>query len=417
MNGVIIMGKPKSKVVDAIVPGPLGQYAPGFRPWLLDKGYAPLTTVPQLQLMAHVSRWLEREGLAVGGLTVSAAGRFLAAHQAAGYQQPKSAAGLRPLLGYLGGLGLLPPEPQGPLPDAAATLIAEFREYLRAERGLAPMTVAAYSSRAARFLASYAPDGDPSVIMPGDVTSAVLADASRLSAGAGQHLACALRSFLRYCHVRGLVAADVSAAAMAVTGRRTSMLPRGLEPGQVDALLAACDRGEPEGRRDYAVILLLARLGLRAGEAARLRLDDISWRAAEIGIRGKGGQYDVLPLPADAGAAVAAWLRDGRPDVPFREVFNTVIAPTRPLTRESAANIVRRAAVRAGMEPFGAHRLRHTAACAMIGAKVPLAGIAQAMRHRSHGVTAIYARAGLDQLRPLARPWPGTPALPDGQSS
>ena len=211
------------------------------------------------------------------------------------------------------------------------------------------MTVAAYSSRAARFLASYAPDGDPGVIMPGDVTSAVLADASRLSAGAGQHLACALRSFLRYCHVRGLVAADVSAAAMAVTGRRTSMLPRGLEPGQVDALLAACDRGEPEGRRDYAVILLLARLGLRAGEAARLRLDDIGWRAAEIGIRGKGGQYDVLPLPADVGAAIAAWLRDGRPAAPFREVFTTVIAPTRPLTREAAANIVRRAAVRAGM--------------------------------------------------------------------
>src|SRR5439155_7366103 len=114
------------------------------------------------------------------------------------------------------------------------------------------------------------------------------------------------------------------------------------------------------------------------------------------GIRGKGGQFDVLPLPADIGAAIASWLRDGRPAVPFREVFTTVIAPVRPLTRESAANIVRRAAVRAGMPEFGAHRLRHTAACAMIGAKVPLAGIAQAMRHRSHGVTAIYARAGLD---------------------
>jgi integrase/recombinase XerD len=412
-----MMGKPKSRVCNAIVPGPLEQYAPGFRSWLLEQGYAPLTTVPQLQLMAHVSRWLDRERLAVAGLTALEATRFLAAHQAAGFRQPKSTAGLRPLLGYLGGLGLLPPEPPGPLPDAAATLIAEFREYLRAERGLAPMTVAAYSSRAARFLASYAPDGDPGVIMPGDVTSAVLADASRLSAGAGQHLACALRSFLRYCHVRGLVAADVSAAAMAVTGRRTSMLPRGLEPGQVDALLAACDRGEPEGRRDYAVILLLARLGLRAGEAARLRLDDIGWRAAEIGIRGKGGQFDVLPLPADVGAAIAAWLRDGRPAAPFREVFTTVIAPTRPLTREAVANIVRRAAVRAGMPAFGAHRLRHTAACAMIGAKVPLAGIAQAMRHRSHGVTAIYARAGLDRLRPLARPWPGTPAQPEGQSS
>src|SRR5260370_24978983 len=118
------------------------------------------------------------------------------------------------------------------------------------------MTVGAYSSRAARFLARYAPDGDPAVITGGDVTRAVLADASGRSAGAGQHLACALRAFLRYCHVRGLVTADVSAAALSVTGRRSTMLPRGLEPGTVEALLAACDRAGPEGRRGYAVILL-----------------------------------------------------------------------------------------------------------------------------------------------------------------
>jgi len=292
------MGKPKSRVCNAFVPGPLEQYAPGFRAWLLDKGYTPLTTVPQLQLMAHVSRWLEREGLTAAGLTEAQAGRFLAARHAAGGQRPRKPAGLRPLLDYLGGLGVIPPEPPGPPPGAASVLIAEFAEYLRSERGLAPMTVGAYSSRAARFLARYAPDGDPAVIAPADVTAAVLAEASGLSAGAGQHLACALRAFLRYCHVRGLVTADVSAAALGVTGRRTTMLPRGLEPGTIKALLAACDRAEPAGRRDYAVILLLARLGLRAGEAARLRLDDVSWRAGEIGIRGKGGQYDVLPLPA-----------------------------------------------------------------------------------------------------------------------
>jgi integrase/recombinase XerD len=410
------MGKPKTRVEDVAVPGPLAEYAGGFRQRLLEQGYTPLTTVPQLRLMAHASRWLDSEGLEVSSLA-GQAGRFLGANQAAGRQRPRTLAGLRPLLDYLGGLGLLPPEPSAAAPDAASALISAFAEYLRTERGLAPMTVAAYSSRAARFTARCAPDGDPGVITPAGVTAAVLAETSGLSAGAGQHLACALRAFLRYCHVQGLVTADVSAAAMAVTGRRTTMLPRGLEPGQVTALLAACDRGEPAGRRDYAVIILLARLGLRAGEAARLRLDDINWRSAEIGIRGKGGQYDVLPLPADAGAAIAAWLRDGRPAAAFREVFTTVPAPTRPLTREAAANIVRRAAARAGMEPFGAHRLRHTAACAMISAKVPLAGIAQAMRHRSHGVTAIYARAGLDRLRPLARPWPAAPALAEGEAS
>jgi site-specific recombinase XerD len=409
------MGNAKGKVT--IVPGALGQYAPGFREWLLDQGFKPHTAVFHLQLMAHVSKWVDREGLGLSGLTAPAAGRFLAVRRAAGYREPRSAAGLRPLLAYLGGLGLLPAEPPEPPPDAAGALISEFTQYLRAERGLAPMTVAAYSSRAARFVACCAPDGDPGVITPGDVTSAVLAEASGLSAASGQYLACALRSFLRYCHMRGLITADVSAAALGVIVRRASMLPRGLEPGQVAALLAACDRDEPAGRRDYAVIVLLARLGLRAGEAARLRLDDISWRAGEIGIRGKGGQYDVLPLPADAGAATAAWLRDGRPAVSFREVFTTVTAPTRPLTREAVGWIVRRTCVRAGLEPFGPHRLRHSAACAMIGAKVPMAGIAQAMRHRSHGVTAIYARAGIDRLRPLARPWPGTPARPEGEAS
>ncbi len=200
------MGKPKSRVCQAFVPGPLEQYAPGFRAWLLARGYTPLTTVPQLQLMAHVSRWLEREGLTPAGLTGQQADRFLAARRTAG--KPRHPAGMRPLLDYLGGLGVIPPEPPAPPQDAASVLISEFAEYLRTERGLAPMTVGAYSSRAARFLSRYAPDGDPAVIAPGDVTAAVLADASGLSAGAGQHLACALRAFLRYCHVRGLVTAD-----------------------------------------------------------------------------------------------------------------------------------------------------------------------------------------------------------------
>ena len=186
--------------------------------------------------------------------------------------------------------------------------------------------------------------------------------------------------------MRGLVAADVSAAALGVTGRRTTMLPRGLEPGTVEALLASCDRDEPAGRRDYAVIVLLARLGLRAGEAARLRLDDINWRAGEIGIRGKGGQYDVLPLPADVGAAIADWLRDGRPAVAFREVFTTVIAPTRPLTREAVGWIVRRAARRAGTA-----RLRRAPAA-------PLRGL----RHDRREGPAGGDRAGHAAPRPTA---------------
>lgn len=397
--------------------GPLGQYAAGFRTWLLKRGYSPGHAEWHLRLMADASGWLEGGGLTVGGLTAGAAGRFLDARHAAGRREPKTLAGLRPMLDYLGGLGALPPEPPGSPPGAAARLIAEYEEYLRAERGLAPETVKAYSARAARFLARFAPGGDPGTIRPEDVTAAVLSDAGRVSAASAQLLVSVLRSFLRWCHVRGMAGADVASAAMTVTGRRVSMLPRGLEPGQVSALLASCDRSRPAGRRDYAVILLLARLGFRSGEIARIRLDDIGWRAGEIGIRGKGGGYDVLPLPADAGAALAAWLRDGRPAAGFREAFTTVTAPWRPLSPGGVGAIVRSAAVRGGMEEFGPHRLRHTAACAMIGAKVPLAGISRALRQRNTQVTAVYARAGLDRLRPLARPWPGTPPIPEGRAS
>src|ERR1700733_1622280 len=176
------MGKPKSRVGNPIVPGPLEQYAPGFRSWLLDKGYTPLGTVPKLQLMAHVSRWLEREGLTASGLTGHEAGRLPAGSHAPATRWRKSLAVLLPLLDYRGGLGILPPEPPGPPQDAAAVLIAEFTEYLRCERGLAPMTVGAYSSKAARFLARCAPDGDPAVITPGAVSAAVVAEASGKSA-------------------------------------------------------------------------------------------------------------------------------------------------------------------------------------------------------------------------------------------
>ena len=410
------MGKPKSRVCNTFVRGPLEQYAPGFRAWLLEKGYTPLTTVPQLQLMAHVSRWLERERLTAASLTRQEAGRFLDARRAAG--RPRHPAGLRPLLDYLRGLGVIPPEPPAPPQDAASVLIAEFAEYLRSERGLAPMTVGAYSSRAARFLARYAPDGDPAVIAPGDVTSAVLADASGLSAGAG-------------------AAPGVRAA------RVPAVLPRA-GPGHRGRVRRGPGRDRPGGPRCCPGAWNPARSGCcwrpatgPSRTAAGTTRSSCCWPGsasgqgkphgsawttltggpAETGIRGKGGQYDILPLPADAGVAVAAWLRDGRPAVSFREVFTTVTAPTRPLTREAVGWIVRRTCVRAGLEPFGPHRLRHSAACAMIGAKVPMAGIAQAMRHRSHGVTAIYARAGIDRLRPLARPWPGTPALPEGEAS
>jgi site-specific recombinase XerD len=161
------------------------------------------------------------------------------------------------------------------------------------------------------------------------------------------------------------------------------------------------------GRRDYAILVLLARLGLRAAEVAALRLDDIDWRAGEIVVRGKGHTEERLPLPSDVGAAIAAYLQRGRPRRPEREVFLRMSAPLRGLTPEGVSEVVRAASERAGLGSFGSHRLRHTAGTEMLRAGASLSEVAQVLRHRSVATTAIYAKVDHRALRQLAMPWPG----------
>jgi site-specific recombinase XerD len=190
---------------------------------------------------------------------------------------------------------------------------------------------------------------------------------------------------------------------------RLAGLPQALEPGQVAALLASCDRGAAAGRRDFAMLTLMARLGLRAGEVAALSLDDIDWRAGELTVRGKGNRSERLPLTADAGEAIAGWLRAGRPE-PFegtRQVFLRVRAPHRGLTSGGVTQAVFSAGQRAGAGPVCAHRLRHSAATGMLRAGAPLPEIGQVLRHRRLLSTAIYAKTDTQALRILARPWPG----------
>jgi integrase/recombinase XerD len=244
------------------------------------------------------------------------------------------------------------------------------------------------------------------VITPADVTGAVLAECVGKSVGAGQYFVASLRALLRFCHVQGLISEDLSAAALSATGRRASRLPLGITERETRKLLAACDRRGALGRRDYAVVVTLLRLGLRAGEVAALRLEDLDWRAGEVVIRGKGRREDRLPLPTDVGEAIAAYLQRGRPATNDREVFVTVTAPTRALTAGSVGELVRRASVRAGITPIRSHRLRHTTACTMVAARVPLSEIGQVLRHHSPISTSNYARVDVDQLRTLARPWP-----------
>jgi len=400
------MAMPRSKVVIVHVTGPLAPYATEFESNLEDCGFTPLTRVRHLQVMVHLSRWLQARQLGVGELTCRRVEQYLAERRSAGYTAFCSRRSVAPLLGSLGSLGLLPDEEPGASESRVDVLVAGFSGYLHDERGLATSTVAAYVARARRFVTGYTDDGDLSEVTAADVTRAVLHECDAVSVGALQYFVTALRSFLRYCTVAGLIETDLSAAALAVTGRRRSSLPKGISRTDAQALLRSCDRRYAAGRRDYAIILTLLRLGLRAGEVAALSLGDLDWRAGQIVVHGKGGRVDRLPLPVDVGEAIAGYLRRGRPTITRREVFLRATAPRAGLSREAVSWIVRRACVRAGLTPVGAHRLRHTLACEMVRAGVPLPEISQVLRHRAGASTTIYARVDVDQLRGLARPWP-----------
>jgi site-specific recombinase XerD len=241
-----------------------------------------------------------------------------------------------------------------------------------------------------------------------DDTGAVVRESERVSASSTQQFACGLRAFLRFCFMEGLTTQDLSAAALSVTGRRRDALPRGIPVSDAKALLDSCDRRSSQGRRDYAVLVVLLRLGLRAGEVASMRLEDIDWRAAEVTVAGKGGRRDRLPLSAEVGEAIAGYLTRGRPkNTADRHVFLRAIAPIGAVGRGGVSSIVRRACRRAGIEQVGAHRLRHTVACQMVVGGASLSEVGQLLRHRSQVSSAIYGRVDVEALRGLARPWPG----------
>ncbi len=240
-----------------------------------------------------------------------------------------------------------------------------------------------------------------------DVSRFVTRQCRHLSPRSAERLVNGLRSFLRFALVEGLITAPLASVVPSVARWSGTSLPRGLGSAQVAALLASCDRRRAIGRRDYAILVLLARLGLRAAEVSALRLDDIDWRTGVIVVRGKGRTEEQLPLPSDVGAAVAAYLRRGRPRRPEREVFLRAIAPMRGLAPQGVSEVVRAASERAGLGSFGAHRLRHTAGTEMLRAGASLSEVAQVLRHRSVASTVIYAKVDHLALRELAMPWPG----------
>ena len=403
------MGRPTG----AHVRGPLQPLVRGLLLELIELGYSWTAQRSRLRLMAELSSWMAGRGMEPGDLTVSLLAEFLqrarVSHPGERWCSPSSE---RQLLGYLRGLSLVP-EPQAPvLSDPVDRLLAEFAEYLVRERGLAAgsSTVRDYRRVARLFLSGRLdPDGQLDRLTAGDVSAFVLAECRRLgSARSGKLIVTVLRGLLRFLYLEGLTASDLTGAVPLVAGWRGASLPKALDPEHVRRMLASCDRSAATGRRDFAIVLLLARLGLRSGEVAAIQLGDLDWRAGELVIRGKDDRHERLPLPRDVGEALVDYLRHGRPDRGDPHLFLKVHAPFGALSGGTVRMVVHYACDRAGIPRVGAHRLRHTVATEALRAGAPLEEIASLLRHRRHATTVLYAKVDWERLRELARPWPGS---------
>jgi len=309
------------------VPGPLAVLADGFRAELEHLGYTPSSREFKLAEVAKLSAWLESLGLGAGDISPARVAEFLSDLAARPGRAPTLAA-MGPLLAWLGRLGLADGDPP-PMPGPLDELMGRYRHWMVADRQLAARTIRRYEQGARLFLGSRAGQGAGPAGVRGlseqAVTAFLLAEASRgLSAKSLQGRVAELRSLLRFLYLQEMIASPLGEGVPPVPGWKDTGVPRRLAAAEVQALLDSCDRATVSGRRDLAVLLLLARMGLRAAEVAGLELDDFDWRAGELVVHGKAGRCDRMPLPAEVGEAVAAYLLQARPKTGSRTVFLTL---------------------------------------------------------------------------------------------
>jgi len=391
------------------VSGPLAGQAAGFGEELIRRGYPPERAARHVGLLAGLSGWLDRQGLVGEGLSEERVAEFLATRRAAGYSEVPSQRWAMTLLGWVPGL-VVTTAVQPPATPVEA-IVDDYRRYLVHERGLAAATVRAYLGVARSFLCQLAREGtELGALSAGDVRGYVVRECGQRHIGAAKVLVTGLRSLMRFLSVEGRTGHPLAAAVPAASGMHGTLLPRALAPDVVADILASCDTTTVAGRRDLAILTVLSRLGLRAAEVAELELDDIDWHHGELVVHGKGSRQDRLPLPVDVGEALVAYLADGRHHAEGRAVFLRVHAPITVMTSSNVSGIVRRACGRAGVPIVSAHRLRHSAATAMLRAGAPLAEIGQVLRQSRAATTAQYAKVDRVALRALAQPWPGAVA-------
>ncbi len=373
-------------------------------------GYTASSREFKVYEMARLSRWLERAGLVAGDAGASVE-EFLAGWKAGGKRAPTLKA-LKPLLDWLAGQKVIEvhrpvPPPHRPVDD----LMDDYCRWMDGDRALAARTVARYEATARRFLDGRAGREGGATGTEGlggqAVTGFLLAEVSRgLAPGSIQGRVTELRSLLRFLHQKGLTSAALAESVPPVPGWKDTVVPKRFATTQVKVLLDSCDRTTQTGIRDFAILVVLARLGLRAAEVAGLELEALDWSAGELVVRGKARRSDRLPLPADVGEALSSYLVEARPRVDFRSVFLTVAAPPRPMWPTAVSQMVWRQCIRAGLTPVRAHRLRHALATELLDRGVALPEIAQVLRHRDLATTAVYAKVDHSALRELALPWP-----------
>jgi site-specific recombinase XerD len=402
----------ESKMLGDLRSGPSGPYLDGFAAALERQGYRPATAVRYLRAAAHASHIMVQQGASLGDIDLTAFGEHLQSCRCprakGGRQNHHTIYGARLFRRHLVELGVCRSATTVAAP-AEPKLVADFKTWLRKHRGASDATIKLYVRDAGDLITQLR--SDPIDWRSNDVRSYVLDRASKSGRGTIEKMTTSLRAFLRYLAVAGHCQAGLEGAVPAYAHWQLADMPRYLSTEQVNRLIAACDGGSGARRRDRAIVLLLARLGLRAGDVAQLRLADIEWQTGSLRVCGKSRTEVRLPLPQDVGDAIAAYL-ECRPSACRSEaMFLRTIAPCRPFRRgDGISSVVKRLMKRAGIvTPVkGAHALRHTAATEMLRHGVPLDKIGLVLRHRGIDTTAYYAKADVALLKQVAQPWPET---------
>jgi site-specific recombinase XerD len=362
-----------------------------------------------LKELGQVGRWLSAQELEARQLDEHGIAVFIAARRSAGYRRVPGVRAMAPLLVYLREVGVV--AGSRPLATPRDDLLAGYRTWMVGERGLAAGTVLRYENTARRFLTEQAVVGGafmPTGLTGVDVNTFLLRECARVSAGSAKGRVAELRSMLRFLYLQGITPLRLGTAVPPVGGWRLATLPPpAMRAAEVQRLLDSCERSTPVGLRDFAMMMLVARLGLRSIEVARLELRDVDWRAGELVVRGKARRHDRLPLPAEVGDALVGYLSGGRNPTEDVHLFLTGRAPRGPIRADLVGDVVQRACQRAGLPHVGPHRLRHALAGELLRQGAGLVAIGQVLRHRDLATTALYAKVDLAALRRVAQPWPG----------